>query len=98
MRSTAAGSEGCSGTPKTCLPEFTGSSGPHGEISPLVANGLVFTAGTAWDAAGADNCTAQVPSTCQPIAITGAGTYTTTVSHGTLLVRNASGIVAFKLP
>jgi outer membrane protein assembly factor BamB len=38
----AAGYKGCSGTPKTCAPLWTASTGGAVESSPAVANGMVY--------------------------------------------------------
>jgi hypothetical protein len=75
----AAGTTGCSGTPKTCEPLWSAFSGAV-DSSPAVADGLVyvndFTAhgdiepatGTlrAFDAAGVSGCSG-VPKTCMPL-------------------------------
>jgi outer membrane protein assembly factor BamB len=38
----AAGTKGCSGTPKTCAPLWTATTGGEVESSPAVANGMVY--------------------------------------------------------
>ncbi len=66
----AAGKTNCSGTPKTCSPLWTYSTGGVG--SPTVANGFVYVGGTffgilyAFDAAGMTNCSGT-PKTCGPV-------------------------------
>jgi outer membrane protein assembly factor BamB len=76
----AAGSTGCSGSPKVCEPLWTGETGLHVEASPAVANGKVYIANTgidgggtnviAFDAAGSTGCSGT-PKTCGPLWTTG---------------------------
>jgi outer membrane protein assembly factor BamB len=73
----AAGKTGCSGTPKTCVPLWTGATGGSFESYVAVANGVVLVAtgntvvGTstrvvAFDAKGQAGCTGT-PKTCVPL-------------------------------
>jgi outer membrane protein assembly factor BamB len=67
----AAGSRGCSGTPKTCAPLWTGTTGGTVESSPAVANGIVYVGSAdhklyAFDAAGSTGCSGT-PKTCAPL-------------------------------
>jgi outer membrane protein assembly factor BamB len=80
----ANGNNNCSGTPKTCLPLWTApplqfASTSRGNISPAVANGVVYIAGThgvggllAFDANGNVNCSGT-PKTCSPLWTAPAG-------------------------
>jgi outer membrane protein assembly factor BamB len=71
----AGGTSGCSGSPKTCSPLWSGAV-PFGEIAstPAVADGIVYianqTIGVVWafDAAGATGCSG-VPKSCKPLWI-----------------------------
>ncbi len=65
----AAGVDGCSGTPTTCAPLWTESTGVL-STAPAVAGGRVYTVSTdgllsAFDARGATNCSA-VNKSCSP--------------------------------
>ena len=57
------GQIGCSGTPKTCAPEWTASSAAG---SPAVTGGAVFIGNAAFDATGTTNCSGS-PKVCTPI-------------------------------
>jgi outer membrane protein assembly factor BamB len=72
---SAAGTTGCSGTPKTCAPLWTGASAPGSTFefsSPAVARGVVYvgSAGTgklyAFSAGGTTGCSGT-PKTCAPL-------------------------------
>jgi eukaryotic-like serine/threonine-protein kinase len=72
----AAGSTGCSGTPKTCVPSWTAQVGSVGVSSPAVANGVVYIGADdlppvqrsllAFDASGVTGCSGT-PKTCVPL-------------------------------
>src|SRR4029453_9288867 len=66
----AAGNTNCSGTPKTCAPLWTSSTGDTGASSPVVANGIVYVTryGSvhALDATGNTNCSGS-PKSCAPL-------------------------------
>jgi outer membrane protein assembly factor BamB len=69
----AAGSTGCSGTPKTCSPLWTATTEAGVESSPAVANGVVYVGSTdtrlyAFDAAGSTGCSGT-PKACSPLWI-----------------------------
>ena len=73
----AAGSTGCSGTPKTCVPLWTAGTEAGVESSPAVANGVVYIGSTdtrlyAFDAAGSTGCSGT-PKTCSPLWIAQTG-------------------------
>ena len=69
---SAAGTTGCSGTPKTCKPLWAGATGTDAIISsPAVANGVVYTPSGhgklyAFSAAGTTACSGT-PKTCKPL-------------------------------
>ncbi|MCU1465415.1 MAG: sorting protein [Actinomycetia bacterium] len=74
----AAGSNGCGGVPKSCVPLWTATTGAPVDSSPAVANGVVYVGSQdnklyAFDASGQTGCTG-VPKTCRPLwtATTGA--------------------------
>jgi outer membrane protein assembly factor BamB len=74
----AAGSNGCGGVPKSCVPLWTATTGAPVDSSPAVANGVVYVGSSdnklyAFDASGQTGCTG-VPKTCRPLwtATTGA--------------------------
>ena len=89
----SAGNTNCSGTPKTCAPLWTGSTGSSIESSPAVVNGVVYIGSVddklyAFDAAGNTNCSGT-PKTCAPLwtATTGASIYSSpTVANGVVYV------------
>lgn len=90
----AAGSTGCSGTPKTCAPLWTTMSlGVGVYASPAVVNGVVYIGSSeklyAFDAAGSTGCSG-VPKTCSPLW--------TSVGTGTVIDSSpavAGGVVYF---
>jgi outer membrane protein assembly factor BamB len=101
----AGGVKGCSGTPKTCAPRWTASTG--GAVDSLnVSNGVVYVgthAGTlaAFDAAGVNGC-AGTPTTCNPlwqatavsgdsIAVAGKWVYAPTID-GHVKAFDAAGV------
>ena len=63
-----AGSTGCAGTPRVCTPvreyedDVFDDGGP-----PVVANGILYTGGDAFDARGVVNCVVSTPNFCTPI-------------------------------
>jgi outer membrane protein assembly factor BamB len=65
----AAGVTNCSGTPKTCQPLWTATTGRI-DGTPAVANGVVYIGANgklnAFDAAGVTNCSGT-PKTCSPL-------------------------------
>jgi outer membrane protein assembly factor BamB len=68
---SAAGTTGCSGTPKTCQPLWTGTTGSIAYSSPAVASGVVYVAATdgklyAFSANGTTGCSGT-PKTCKPL-------------------------------
>jgi PQQ-like domain len=78
----AAGSSGCTGTPKVCAPKWTAVLPGSGTGSPpAVAGGMVYVGTSAgldaFDASGTRNCSSGVtPETCSPLwtaAIGGVG-------------------------
>jgi hypothetical protein len=72
----AAGHQGCTGTPKICVPLWTATFGEDGDFngggsSPAVANGRVFVPGGdhtvyVFDAAGQQNCSGA-PKECSAL-------------------------------
>ena len=67
----AAGSTNCSGSPKTCAPLWTATTGDQVLSSPAVAYGVVYVGSNdhklyAFDAAGSTNCSGS-PKTCAPL-------------------------------
>ncbi len=67
----AAGTTGCSGTPKTCSPLWwTANINTNRNFSPAVAKGVVYVGGFAglfaFDAAGTTGCSGT-PKTCSPL-------------------------------
>jgi outer membrane protein assembly factor BamB len=76
---SAAGTTGCSGTPKTCAPLWTATTGGDVESSPAVANGVVYVGSHdgelyAYDAAGTTGCSGS-PKTWEPLWTATAGNY-----------------------
>jgi outer membrane protein assembly factor BamB len=68
---SAAGTTGCSGTPKTCKPLWTGAGSGDIDTSPAVANGVVYVGADnsklyAFSAAGSTGCSGT-PKTCKPL-------------------------------
>lgn len=67
----AAGTTNCSGSPTTCAPLWTATTGGGIESSPAVANGVVYISSDdgklyAFGAGGTTNCTGS-PKTCAPL-------------------------------
>jgi outer membrane protein assembly factor BamB len=67
----AAGVTGCSGSPKTCIPLWTATTGGGINSSPGVVNGVVYVGSNdgklyAFDAAGVTGCSGT-PKTCTPL-------------------------------
>jgi outer membrane protein assembly factor BamB len=96
----AAGSTGCSGTPKTCKPLWTAATGAGIDSSPAVANGVVYVGSEdhdlyAFDAAGSTGCSGT-PKTCTPLwtAATGAAVDSSpAVANGEVFVGSYDGKV-----
>jgi outer membrane protein assembly factor BamB len=68
---SAAGTTGCSGTPTTCTPLWSGVAGGTISSSAAVANGVVYLGSSdtklyAFSAAGTTNCSGT-PRTCNPL-------------------------------
>jgi hypothetical protein len=106
----AKGVNGCSGTPKTCTPLWSGTQMTANPTGPVIAHGLVFM-GTddsnevsfrgslvGFDAAGVQGCSGT-PKRCVPIwraaTITGAVHYSPAVAGDRLYVGSADGLSAF---
>jgi outer membrane protein assembly factor BamB/uncharacterized membrane protein YoaK (UPF0700 family) len=75
----AAGVTGCSGSPKTCAPLWTGSTTDIIFSSPAVANGVVYVGSNdgklyAFDATGVTGCNGS-PKTCTPLWTGATGSY-----------------------
>jgi outer membrane protein assembly factor BamB len=75
----AAGNTNCSGTPKTCNPLWTATTGGAVQSSPTIVNGVVYVGSSdtklyAFDATGTTGCSGT-PKTCNPLwtGATGAG-------------------------
>jgi outer membrane protein assembly factor BamB len=69
---SASGTTNCSGTPKTCQPLWTGTTGGTMESSPAVANGVVYIGSDdgklyAFSAAGTTNCSGSGTKSCKPL-------------------------------
>jgi outer membrane protein assembly factor BamB len=65
----AAGTTNCSGTPKTCAPLWTATTGGVVRATPTVANGVLYAGSErlyAFDAAGTRDCSGT-PKTCTPL-------------------------------
>src|SRR5580704_1656540 len=94
----AAGNTNCSGTPKTCFPLWTASTGGTIYSSPTVANGIVYIGSQdanlyAFDAAGNTNCSGT-PKTCSPLwtALTDGRIYSSAAfSNGVVYVGSQGG-------
>lgn len=90
-----AGSKGCKGSPKVCVPMWTTTGLPSGAGntgSPAVANGVIYLANEtlyAFDAAGSKHCSGS-PKVCAPLwtaATTDEPTYSApSVANGTVYV------------
>jgi outer membrane protein assembly factor BamB len=101
---SAAGTTGCSGTPKTCQPLWTAATGGIALSSPAVAGGVVYFPSAdghfyAFSAAGTTGCSGT-PKTCQPlwtaaIASVGQGFSSPAVAGGVVYVNAATTLYAF---
>ena len=100
---SATGTTGCSGTPKTCRPLWTATTGSGIFSSPAVAGGIVYIGSGdhhlyAFSANGTTGC-AGTPKTCRPLwtAATHGAVSTPAVSGGTVFAGdNAGGLWAFQ--
>lgn len=101
----AAGSTGCSGTPKVCTAMWTAGSGSAfspGQGGPTVAYGTVFVGGSAgvqaYDVAGATSCSGS-PKTCLPLWSAPSPTWSSIgVANGVVYfgsLATATGVTAF---
>jgi outer membrane protein assembly factor BamB len=97
----ANGVQNCSGTPKTCLPLWTGLTGGAIDFSsPAVADGIVYVGAEdgklyAFDANGTTNCSGT-PTTCAPLwtAQTGRGIESSpTIANGRVFVGSDDGSI-----
>jgi outer membrane protein assembly factor BamB len=101
---SAAGTTGCSGTPKTCQPLWTAATGGIALSSPAVAGGVVYFPSAdghlyAFSAAGTTGCSGT-PKTCQPlwtaaIASIGQGFSSPAVAGGVVYVNANTTLYAF---
>jgi hypothetical protein len=101
---SAAGTTGCSGTPKTCQPLWTAATGGIALSSPTVAGWVVYFPSAdghfyAFSAAGTTGCSGT-PKTCQPlwtaaIASIGQGFSSPAVAGGVVYVNAATTLYAF---
>jgi outer membrane protein assembly factor BamB len=101
---SAAGATGCSGTPKTCKPLWTGAitgDSPGDSVSPTVANGIVYVEGNytdqnmlyAFSAAGTTGCSGA-PKTCKPLwtaATNGYPDSAPAVADGVVYIGSSDG-------
>ncbi len=98
---SAPGTTGCSGTPKTCKPLWTGTIQPFGNYivsSPSVANGVVYVGSEdgiiyAFSAVGTTGCSGT-PKTCKPLwTATTRGTIESspTVANGVVYIGSDDG-------
>ena len=91
----AAGNLGCSGSPKTCVPLWTGSTGDGVLGSPAVTGGKAYLASgnglvSVFDAAGNVACSGT-PKTCAPLWTATVGPMvlgTPAVANGTLYISS----------
>jgi PQQ-like domain len=97
----AAGSDGCTGTPKICAPTWTAvTPGSPTGSPPAVAGGMVYVGTSAgldaFDASGTRNCSSGVtPETCSPLwtaAIGGVGG-SPAVAHGIVYAVSQTGLL-----
>lgn len=95
----------CTGTPLTCMPIWTASTGAYIGASPSIANGVVYVGSYntnfyAFDAAGLRNC-GGAPKVCSPLwfANTGPGQYVESpaaIANGVVYVGAEDGtLLAF---
>ncbi len=101
---SAAGTTGCSGTPKTCKPLWTAAivgDSPGDSVSPTVANGVVYVEGNytnqnmlyAFSAAGTTGCSGT-PKTCKPLwtaATNGYPDSAPAVASGVVYIGSSDG-------
>jgi outer membrane protein assembly factor BamB len=94
---SAAGTTGCTGTPKTCTPLWTAAA--DGASSPAVAGGVVYVGGfnglDAFSAAGTTGCTGPAPfRVCSPLwtGTTGGNAYSSpAVANGVIYFGSGDG-------
>jgi hypothetical protein len=95
----AAGSAGCSGTPKTCAPLWTGAMSGPSSTATVVAGGIVYV-GTesglyAFDAAGTANCsTGTTAKTCAPLWIAPVNAGALAVANGVVYAAAGASLYA----
>jgi outer membrane protein assembly factor BamB len=94
---SATGTTGCSGTPKTCQPLWTATTGSGIFSSPAVAGGVVYVGSSdrnlyAFSATGTTGCSGT-PKVCRPLwtAATHGAVSTPAVSGGTIFADDNSG-------
>jgi hypothetical protein len=100
----ADGTTDCTGSPVTCIPEWTYNTGslgsdPYGTQNNIaVVNGVVYVPTSsgleAFDAAGQKNCSGS-PARCQPLWTAPGTAGNPTVSGGTVYVPTSKGLEAF---
>ena len=104
----ATGVEGCSGTPKTCVPLWTGDGPGPATVTPAVTHGFVVVGGrngviAAYDAAGITGCSGT-PKTCVPVWTATYGTWEASIQvagdriyviggPGPVLAYDAAGVI-----
>jgi outer membrane protein assembly factor BamB len=95
----AAGTTGCSGSPRTCSPLWRAVVGGALQSSPAVVNGVVYVGSDsrklyAFDAAGNTNC-GGAPKTCSPLwtATVGASILSSPAVSGGVVYVDASDVL-----
>ena len=99
---SAAGTTGCSGTPKTCKPLWTAATNGYPSLAPAVANGVVYIGSSdgnlyAFSAAGTTGCSGT-PKTCTPLWAGYTGGYvggSPAVANGIVYVTASGNLYAF---
>jgi outer membrane protein assembly factor BamB len=95
---SASGATGCSGTPKTCKPLWTGTTGQIEYSSPAVAHGVVYVAAAdgkfyAFSAAGTTGCSGT-PKTCKPLWTAAIGGVNTAIQSSPVVVNGVVYVTA----